>query len=61
MKKRKRKKNKVTRTKVMDSLLLEMVQYLLDDNFRLKRILAAQRRHEGKVFGGASHRSASQQ
>jgi hypothetical protein len=62
MKKRKRKKIKEARHKTVsiNLLLVELIQYLLDDNIALKQRLMAQRKHEGKVFGGASHFSRSQ-
>tara|TARA_Y100000310_G_C20388057_1_gene671404 strand:- start:162 stop:353 length:192 start_codon:yes stop_codon:yes gene_type:complete len=61
MKKRKRKKTKGTRHKTVsiNLLLVELIQYLLDDNIALKQRLISHRKHEGKTFGGASHFSRS--
>lgn len=61
MKKRTRKKTKGTRNKTVsiNLLLVELIQYLLDDNIALKQRLMAQRKHEGKTFGGASQFSRS--
>jgi len=58
----KRKKKKVARNKSVsiNLLLVELIQYLLDDNIRLKSRLTTYRKHEGKVFGGSSQFSRSQ-
>ncbi len=62
MKRVKRKKQRVRRTKSVsiNLLLVELIQYLLDDNIRLKSRLTTYRKHEGKVFGGSSQFSRSQ-
>jgi len=62
MKRVKRKKQRVRRTKSVsiNLLLVELIQYLLEDNIRLKTRFEVQRKHEGKVFGGSSQFSRSQ-
>ena len=60
MKKRKKQKGTRHKTVSINLLLVELIQYLLDDNIALKQRLIAQRKHEGKTFGGASQFSRSQ-
>jgi len=54
MKTRKKKKAARSKSVSINLLLVELIQYLLDDNIALKQRLMAQRKHEGKTFGGAS-------
>jgi hypothetical protein len=59
-----KKKKKITRSRkpkiVPNHMLVEMVQYLLDDNIRMKKILTSHHKHEGKSFGGTSQFSRNQ-
>ena len=59
-----KKKKKITRSRQVHAtpnhLLVEMVQYLLDDNIRMKKILISHHKHEGKAFGGTTQFSRNQ-
>ena len=57
-----KKKKKITRSRKPkpNDLLVQMVQYLLDDNIRMKKILSSHHKHEAKVFGGSSQFSRNQ-